>query len=283
MKQHPFSLYDFLGYFTPGAFVLYLIFLISILKDPSCTLKDAFMMIPSLSIEGLIFMLIVSYSIGHIISYVSSITVEKYSIWQYGYPSRFLLNIKVPRFRDHLKTFVGIFWGLLIIILLLPTVILDFIFGRLFGLKAFYARCLDDELIKIISLKINQLAQRIGITKENGFGENGAKDCDYFRIIQHYTYDYSKNHQSKFSNYISIYGFLRTMTLIFNLLFWYILIHIGVFHKFDLNSILILSVTSIVAYTFFMGFVKFYRRYTLEGFMVLVIDCDLHDKTDTKN
>lgn len=31
-----------------------------------------------------------------------------------------------------------------------------------------------------------------------------------------------------------------------------------------------------------MGFIKFYRRYTLEGVMVLVVNEDLHNTNQTK-
>ncbi len=69
----------------------------------------------------------------------------------------------------------------------------------------------------------------------------------------------------------ALYGFLRTITLLLMILFWYLIFHIGLFSKFSPGSILLLVLLTLVNYVFFMGFMKFYRRYTLEGLMVLAI------------
>jgi hypothetical protein len=36
MKQNPFSIYDFLGYFIPGATTIYLIQIVNIIKKNNC-------------------------------------------------------------------------------------------------------------------------------------------------------------------------------------------------------------------------------------------------------
>lgn len=278
MKQHPFSLYDFLGYFTPGAILLYLIFIIYESKHlETVTVVGILDKLPTLKVESVILGLIISYSLGHLLSFFSSITVEKYENWRYGFPSRYLLKKSVSRFRDHLKSFHGFFWGVVIIIILLPTTIFDIILGKWFGFKNFYVRPLDSRLSAIIEFKIKQLMNKLGINKKNGFKEKEGeiKDFDFFRIVQHYTYDHSKCHQSKFSNYVALYGFLRNMTLILNILSWYFMVHFIILNDFKLYSCIVLLITSIISYTFFMAYMKFYRRYTLEGFMVLVIDIEL--------
>lgn len=278
MKQHPFSLYDFLGYFTPGAILLYLIFIIDASKQlDSITIEGVLNLLPSLKIESFILGLILSYSLGHLLSFFSSITVEKYAIWRYGFPSRYLLSMPVSRYRDHFKSFHGIFWGTMTFIILLPTTILDFILGLWFGFKQFYVRPVDSELSKVILFKVNQLVEKLGITEVNGFQKGGGTNSDFFRIVQHYTYDHSKCHQSKFSNYVALYGFLRTMTLIVNVLSWYFVVHTIITNDFQLHFFITILITSIISYTFFMAYMKFYRRYTLEGFMVLVIDKEIGD------
>lgn len=273
MNQNPFSLYDFLGYFIPGSILIYSFVIISACKELSViSLENLLDSMPSLKLESIILSLIISYSIGHILSFLSSITVEKYSIWRYGFPSRNLLRMNVPKFRSHFKTFHGFFWGLVIILLLLPTVILDAILGNFFGFKIFYGRPVDKPLAKLITFKINKLVEKLGATKDNGFNNGEGSNSDFFRIVQHYTYDNSKNHQSKFSNYVALYGFLRTMTFIMNILFWYLVIHFIISERIDLSHILIIISFSAISYAFFMAFMKFFRRYTLEGFMVLVVD-----------
>ncbi|MFA6712186.1 MAG: hypothetical protein WCS33_05715, partial [Candidatus Caldatribacteriota bacterium] len=37
---------------------------------------------------------IISYVLGHALNYLSSLTIERYSIWSIGYPSRFILGEK---------------------------------------------------------------------------------------------------------------------------------------------------------------------------------------------
>ena len=92
INQNPFSLYDFLGYLIPGIF---------------CLLGGIYIYSPDLlwmniiindgyNLVMYIVTVIICYCLGHILSYLSSITVEKYSIWTLGYPSRYLLNHEIP-------------------------------------------------------------------------------------------------------------------------------------------------------------------------------------------
>lgn len=276
MKQNPFSLYDFMGYFIPGATSIYLIQIVNIIKKSNCIdLNIVLNSFPTIQTEGILIFLILSYVLGHLISYISSITIEKYAVWKYGYPSRYLLDINSLKFWTGAKKFHSIFWRICLIILLLPTVILDYVLGHYFGFKNFYSNKLDPMLVKIIKLKTNNLLNKLGITTENGFKEGEGNNSDFNRIILHYTYENSKNHQSKLTNYVAIYGFLRTFTLITNILFWYFIIHTYLFNDFNLISVYVIISISIISYIFFMSFMKFYRRYTLEGLMLLTIDKEI--------
>jgi hypothetical protein len=275
MKQNPFSLYDFLGYFIPGTTLIYVVYIInscrSLKEVTFTTIIESF---PKLQFEGIVFIMIMGYLIGHVFSYLSSITVEKYAVWRYGYPSRYLLDMTSPKYFDHFKTFRGCFWGIVMIIVLLPTMILDLLLGNLLGFKSFYTQKLDDVLCKLVKAKVNKLTQLLGISLVKGLPDRYGEVTDFFRIVQHYTYDNSKNHQNKFTNYVALYGFLRTLTLIFNLIFWYLIVHLFFVELTSLLFILIITI-SLVAYILFMSFMKFYRRYTLEGFMVLVVDKEI--------
>ncbi len=282
MKQNPFSLYDFLGYIIPGLFVMYSYFIICQCKTMDrISIQEIFNSFPTIRIEGIVLIVLISYSLGHVISFVSSITVERYSIWKYGYPSRYLLGMPIHKFRAHFKTCHGIFWGLVMIFLLLPTIALDFVLGKFFGFKYFYGREIDTRLAKVVIFKINQLEISLGLTESNGFHQGDGTNSDFFRIVQHYTYDNSTNHQSKFTNYVALYGFLRTMTLLFNLLFWYLVIHFYIIDIFNIHILISILITSAFSYTFFMAYMKFYRRYTLEGFMVLVVDKEIKNLKST--
>ena len=165
MKQHPFSLYDFIGYFVPGALLIYMYYFFNAFNSlNSFTLNGVIESLPSIKAEGVILVLILSYILGHLSSFISSITVEKYAVWKYGYPSKYLLGLKIPKYTDHFKTFKGFFWGIITFFILLSTTLPDCFFGRWFGFKDFYVRKLDSHLTKVIKFKVEQLYYRLGIT-----------------------------------------------------------------------------------------------------------------------
>jgi hypothetical protein len=270
IKQNPFSLYDFLGYFIPGATGIYLYLLIIQLFASSQI--DFYSVINVLNLESAGYYLpfiIGSYILGHILSFISSISIEKYSIWRYCYPSKFLLKIPHDGFWGKKKLKRQKVWRVIIVVLIYPVFIFDIFFGYFLKVKDVYTKQLDDFLITIIRDKKKALINRLGYKDISEFGD--IKDIDFFRIIQHYTYEHSKTHQNKMYNYVALYGFHRTLCFLTIVLHWVILLHGFLFNDIlGLRSIILLLAKGTVSYIFFMGFMKFYRRYTLEGFMTLV-------------
>lgn len=262
-----------MGYFIPGATSIYIFKIVNnIKKNSEIDLDTILTSFPTVKVEGVLIFLIISYILGHLLSYTSSITAEKYAIWKYGYPSKYLLNMNTRRYWTGVKRFYSFFWRIGLIILLFPTVVLDYILGHYFGFKEFYSNRLDPMLAKLVMVKINKLLHDIGMTEENGFKEGDANENDFNRLVMHYTYENSKNHQNKLTNYVAIYGFLRTFTLITNLVFWYIIFHNFYFGQFNYPTCFLLVIVSVLSYLFFMAYMKFYRRYTLEGLMILAIE-----------
>lgn len=261
-----------MGYLIPGATSIYLIQIVNIIKKSnSFNLNIIFSSFPAIQTEGIFIFFILSYVLGHLLSYISSITIEKYANWKYDYPSKYLLGINSRTFWTGANKFHSKFWRIFLIFLLLPTVLLDYILGQCFGFKYFYSSKLDPMLVKFIKFKTNNLLLKIGMTNENGFEDGEGNDSDFNRIVIHYTYENSKNHQNKLTNYVALYGFLRTFALITNILFWYFIIHTFFFTEFNSNAAFVIIVISGISYLFFMSFMKFYRRYTLEGLMILTI------------
>lgn len=270
IKQNPFSLYDFLGYFIPGATGIYLFLIINQLFTQSEVNLPS--IISSLKLESAGYYLpfiICSYILGHIISFISSITVEKYSIWRYSYPSKFLLRIPHDGFWGKKKLKRQKVWRVLVVILIYPVFLFDKIIGGFLKAKDIYTKHLDDFLINIIRDKKQNLIKHLGCENMKEYGDK--TNIDFFRVILHYTYEHSKTHQNKMYNYVALYGFHRTICFLSIILHWSILLHgIILWNLFSLKSLILLFITGAVSYIFFMGFMKFYRRYTLEGFMTLV-------------
>ncbi len=107
---------------------------------------------------------------------------------------------------------------------------------------------------------------------------------DYHRIVMHYVYLNIPNCQRKIDNYIAIYGFLRACTLITCLFFDYLFFiqlctieeyfnaYSYVAYEINWTAIKILLLLATLCVVLFMGFVKFYRRFTLENYMVLITE-----------
>ncbi|MEZ4797801.1 MAG: hypothetical protein R2785_11610 [Flavobacteriaceae bacterium] len=146
--------------------------------------------------------------------------------------------------------------------------------GELLGFKNFFTRKLDPFLTDLIKFKGQTLINKLADGKLTQFNNVNVRDYDFNRIISHYTFEHTKSHQFRMVNYVILYGFLRTLTLISIISFWYILLrNFSNIISFDVYFPVI--IISVISYIFFMAFMKFYRRYTLEGLMLIAIDENL--------
>lgn len=277
ISQNPFSVYDFMGYFIPGALLIYIYIFIDcfIYSESTLVISEYFNTNSNFQVDQMFFFVIVSYALGHLINFMSSMSIEKYALWKYDYPSKFLLGFKK---RDYWRknTKPGYLWRFLLPILILPVSLFDLVLGELFNLKDLYTRKLDYLLVEVIKFKGLCLMHKLYKNASNKNEDLDLSKFDFFRVFAHYAYEHSKNHQNKLSNYVALYGFLRTLTLISIICFWY-----SIYSSFCSNSCYInyysIILSGIVSYVFFMAFMKFYRRYTLEGLMVIAIDPTLEE------
>ncbi|PNW27208.1 hypothetical protein BKP44_14035 [Formosa algae] len=174
-----------------------------------------------------------------------------------------------------------IIWKILLVFILLPITVQDYFLGEFFNFKEFYTRKADGFIIQMVKDKGLVLMEKLGspITKS-------LRDYDFHRIFTHYVYENSKNHQAKLSNYVALYGFLRSLCLITVIFFWFAFLKflekiyidksLKVLESVDLIYLVLIAISS---YLFFMAFMKFYRRYSLEGLMLIVIDENLVDSS----
>lgn len=91
--KNPFSLFDFLGYIFPGAFTLLVIFYF-VKMEPLDFVEPMYISDMMVTVKGWLnvsesivscsVFLILSYILGHLVAYISSITIEKFVIWWYG-------------------------------------------------------------------------------------------------------------------------------------------------------------------------------------------------------
>lgn len=275
LKQNPFSLYDFLGYFIPGAFfilsivtwILYEIDLCSIFLS-KCQISETewkqFELAPSVLITSIVFA-VCAYIIGFSISLLSSFIVERYLILRKGYPSKFRFKQTKDFFASRFNNSIDY----LCVFLSLPIGIFDYLLGRKMGLDKSYYKTFKSAEYQLAQNTVEEILKRIGFDKFD------LKNCDFnwHKYIYHYLYEHGVNHSSKIQNYVALYGFSRTTSMVFVILFWVS----AVAYWFNLTTysltayIFHLSFFALLAYSFFLGFTKFYRRYTDEIFMAAIV------------
>lgn len=266
-KSNPFSLYDFLGYFTPGAILLYSLILTNGFTNMELDLSK-------LTLDQLEFnsgwtyipFAIMAYTTGHLLNYISSITIEKYAIWMYGYPSKYLLGT-LPD--DHCYMYDTDFCQKIMrsvnFIILVPISIFDIVTRCLTKMQEKYSEKLDQALIATINKKItNNLSVQL---QQN---QSLPLSSDVFRYIYHHSVEKSGNHLQKMQNYVALFGFLRTITLICVVWFWASLRSSDLF-PLTLTPDWQVIITAALAFSFFMAFMKIYRRFTLEGLMAFIV------------
>ena len=272
-KQNPFSFYDFLGYFVPGSLFVYL--LISIASHS--TIKDSpllkFINLSELKgVELYTPLIILAYISGHFINFLSAMTVEKHLNWMYGFPSKTLLGIYQDSYftsgedskkKNSVRAIIAI--------LLLPISAVDFFVNYALGIKSLINKELDPMLKTILKQKIvSILSISAGLESPP---QEPVKETNYFLFIYHYALENSKNHVPKMQNYVALFGLMRTLTFYFVILFW-----VATWHFIYSNAGIIVTsatLTSLIfiSYTFYLSFIKFYRRFTLEALMASAVAC----------
>jgi hypothetical protein len=272
LKQNPFSLYDSLGYFTPGALFVYgLMAAYAHVQPGGNSLQFIATRLSFDSAEIYIPFILASYAVGHFLSFVSSITVERYSIWVFGYPSKSLLGLPNSGYwAVSEKKFQRRAMRFLVGLLLAPITFLDWLLGSCAGLRDVYVKKLDPLLISAISLKIKRLVRDHALLPDAD--ELGKPvEHDFFRYVYHYAVENAPSHLPKMQNYVALYGFLRTLTLLAIVFFWGTVWHTtrGVFSVTE--AIVLLPSTLVVTYVLYMGFIKFYRRFSLEALMAMTV------------
>lgn len=292
-KSH-FSLFDLFAYFIPGAITLYMASCFGVIWDiPYDGIENAFDIISdywteNFSLINSIWFVLMSYVVGHIVSFLSCVTIEAYSHWRYKYPSDFLLersrlNVGICDENNNscdIKDFQPIKWVTVILqvmisIVILPITILELLFGELLKFKYYYLKPLDRIYTDVIDDRVTTLMTRLKVGKklvEESSSDNVVVDMDYHRIAYHYELEKQSSCQKKLDGYIALYDFLRALSLISVGVFWcYLLLLIHHSALCGINFLYLFLISSL-PYIVFIMFMKFYRRHTLETFMYLIID-----------
>ncbi len=268
MTQNPFSFYDFLGYLIPGGLFLFILFLFSIEINPvyiEGILNHILKYKEIISVFIYVVLIVLSYISGHFISILSSCLIEKYMNSKLGYPSIYLFSkrssLKVKRHNTKFS-------------------IVNFIRGVfLFPVSAFdkaehHKTTLHSILIKVFWPQIRD--GYINVFSVSTLYRRKGLRGDLFRLAYHYVYEHSKNHQVKMQNYVALYGFCRNITFVFLASVWLLMFLLLLSFLIDINIRLLpfcflLLFCIAASRVFYYGFVKYYRRYSLEVLMAFAV------------
>lgn len=301
VSKNPFSLYDFLGYFVPGAFMLFALLvgvaseesLIALISGVNMETISKLCNFEPKSISLMAFV-IVSYVFGHLLSYISSITIEFFSNRLFQYPSKYLLGVPESLEYERATIFEKLFKAptkpgscllFFAYVVCFPVTLSIVMFAKSKSIKGYLTRALDDGIICAINKKMLEYSCTISYPYEPK-----CSCCDSHRIIMHYVNVNIPNAMRKVDNYVALYGFLRSMSLVLSLVF--IMVVISAIRTIDLRAqidwsiIFILCVFFVAPSVAYLGYLKFYRRHTLENFMAFLvapIDIDNDAKEMLKN
>lgn len=266
MNQNPFSFYDFLGYLIPGGLFLYLLYFVGVTYElePAMQIVKFINTQPNaFSLLGYASLIVSSYISGHFVSILSAFFIEKYMNESLNYPSIYLFENISDKYTEKRKIDkTKKIRNFIIKVITSPIMFLD-----LCTFKFCYSRGLPKKLAENLWKKVSESYEHnLGISLH----KSKYLDGDLFRFAYHSAYEFSQTHQSKIQNYVALYGFCRNVCFIFLLNFWISVLALALTffdndtHKYNYLSIFI---TLFILYVFYCGFVKFYRRYSLEVLM----------------
>lgn len=295
MNKNPFSIYDFMGYLFPGMMCYIIIayyFRMGLDMGEITNIDNLRNLVREtqmeFNLEKSVIIIVIAYILGHIVSYLSSVSIELFAQKVFGYPSEYLLKRgrgknwwemlraffaseahSSNRIWAWIKTVLRFMMKVFIALLLFPISFSTFTFAYFFDINGWIVRPLDEYLKNTLKVKEFRLANRLGINHPDV-----NQECDYHRIVMHYVYLNIPNSQRKTDNYIALYGFLRSISFVFCSTFFafgvYALTTINFSEPFDMGLLVTLSLFFTLSYICFLGFVKFYRRFTLENYMAML-------------
>lgn len=223
-----FTAYDVLGYLVPGLAFFALI-------DSSFAFHTQNMELSYEAITGryltvswksAIPLALVSYFIGHLISFVSSMTIERYARWRYGHPMKFLLDDSsgYPRFFDAGGKSIGWSRALRFVTAFALAPISIFESLLLFsGILRNYIRSMGPDLASVVKAALAWLRNKAGMVSD----PSKEYPAEFESLAINYTLEAAPSHIYTLRNYVVLYGFLRSMTLVLVFATWGISLHVA--------------------------------------------------------
>ncbi|MGN3063575.1 hypothetical protein ACTFZC_18390 [Escherichia coli] len=280
MNQNPFSFYDFLGYLIPGGFFILLMYFCGLTFDLDIVIDLTELLRGQSQIFGILnygSIVIISYIAGHFISITSAFFIEKYMNEELQYPSEYLFNklsddkknVLTPSSDKQNEDTKRKIKYCIIKVMLFPIIPWDYATQKLC-----YSQSLPFQLANTTWLMIKEGYEKKFRIDDKLLNIRTGLHDDLFRLAYHYVYEFSNQHQTKIQNYVALYGFCRNICLVFVITFWISFLTL-IYRAIEGGAVSYISISTLLSfffvYFFYVGFVKFYRRYTLEVLMAFAV------------
>lgn len=277
VERMPFTIYDIIGYLAPGTISLW--FMAHFLGVNASSISEflgsgagVFSNPTAQSLLNAFVFVISAYIVGHFIGLLSSLTVEKLALIYFDYPSKFVANFRHQypsgsrkftcrnEYWREVKTFVG----LSVQIMCFPLVPWIYFF-EIFGWWQYIIKPLPGYTIKMMIRRFHFLS---------GYSTHRN---DWFRFVSFYVINNNQIAFLRMYNYMTIYGLMRNICFTLIALTWILWVSL-VWHwpvtlhniSSKMHAATLLASLSFVATVAFVGFLKFYRRYTEEAVLAFV-------------
>ena len=280
MDQNPFSFYDFLGYLIPGGFLILLMYFCGLTFDLDIVIDLTELLRGQSQIFGILnygSIVIISYIAGHFISITSAFFIEKYMNEELQYPSEYLFNklsddkknVLTPSSDKQNEDTKRKIKYCIIKVMLFPIIPWDYATQKLC-----YSQSLPFQLANTTWLMIKEGYEKKFRIDDKLLNIRTGLHDDLFRLAYHYVYEFSNQHQTKIQNYVALYGFCRNICLVFVITFWISFLTL-IYRAIEGGAVSYISISTLLSfffvYVFYVGFVKYYRRYTLEVLMAFAV------------
>ncbi|EER3089210.1 hypothetical protein F9I68_14835 [Escherichia coli] len=280
MNQNPFSFYDFLGYLIPGGFFILFMYFCGLTFDLDIVIDLTELLRGQSQIFGILnygSIVIISYIAGHFISITSAFFIEKYMNEELQYPSEYLFNklsddkknVLTPSSDKQNEDTKRKIKYCIIKVMLFPIIPWDYATQKLC-----YSQSLPFQLANTTWLMIKEGYEKKFRIDDKLLNIRTGLHDDLFRLAYHYVYEFSNQHQTKIQNYVALYGFCRNICLVFVITFWISFLTL-IYRAIEGGAVSYISISTLLSfffvYVFYVGFVKFYRRYTLEVLMAFAV------------
>ena len=272
-KTPSFSAYDFLGYIVPGLAFLLLVDVTYIYHITRADIGYEYFCgrYGGMSWPGLIPLILFSYFVGHIISFVSSVTIEKHAIWTYGQPIKFMIYGYSPGYfctNLSARPWVSKVMRFIMSMILLPIILFEIPLGKWAGLSGNYFKRADKLTEQAFKRAMVGIFTSIGIDVSE-FKNLKPWDMDLENIAAHCALERAPVHVYTLRNYVVLYGFLRSMCLVLLLAFTVFWMH-AFFYMLLPTAAFCFVVTSLMVFICYVAFLKFWCRYYHEAIMAIV-------------